>query len=126
MELKNLASCIENCTNPVEGAGYGLLDSSHSKDAGEAIELLIDWHSNKCLEDNDCYLEIAGLWKQKHPQYFRCNYGYLIGSGVEVDFLQEYDEFSYQFNHSFREFQLPNQLRQVAIDNSSIKNCMLV
>lgn len=103
-KIENLATCIENRTNPVEVVGYGselthqwyltwLLDSCHWKDARKAIDMLIDWPSYKCPEDNDCYQEIAEQWKSHFSQEFWCNFEYPIGRNGEVDlFLRSENE----------------------------------
>ena len=96
--IKNLATCIEKGTNPVEVAGYGresthkgyltwLLNTGHWKDDRKAIDLLIDWPSTKCPEDNDSYQKFAGQWKQNFPSEFWCGFEYPIGNRRRVDLI---------------------------------------
>ena len=91
-EIKELATCIENGTNPVEVAGHGrgtthkgyltwLLNSGRwgdKKDARKAIDLLVDSASITCPE-NDSYQEIAQNWKRDFPESFWCEYERGIG-----------------------------------------------
>ena len=97
-EFKKLAICIDKGTNPVEVAGYGresthkgyltwLLNTGHWKDARKAIDLLIDWPSTKCPEDNDSYQKFAGQWKQSFPSDFWCGFEYPIGNRRRVDLI---------------------------------------
>ena len=98
-EFKNLATCIENGTNPVEVAGYGresthkgyltwLLNSDHWKDARKAIHLLVDSASITWPKEKGRYREIAENWKSKSPEKFWCKYERKIGNQKsKVDLL---------------------------------------
>ena len=100
-EIKELATCIEKGTNPVEVAEYGresthkgyltwLLNSGrwgNKKDARKAIDLLVGSASITWPKEDDRYREIAENWKTNFPETFWCHYERKIGANSKVDLL---------------------------------------
>ena len=92
IEFKNLATCIEKGTNPVEVAGYGresthkgyltwLLNSEHWNDARKAIDLLIDWPSPNARKIT---ILIRNLL-DSGSRIFRQNFGVVLNIQLEID-----------------------------------------